>query len=80
MRPEARSLRRAESNLSQCVSLCKHSNLYQFLYLTLSKYGVIKQTYYIIRHTDKQREDEVKNNTWRFRRNKKAIEMFYTYY
>ena len=27
MRPEARSLRRAESNLSQCVSLCKHSNL-----------------------------------------------------
>ena len=27
MRPEARSLRRAASDLSQCVSLCKHSNL-----------------------------------------------------
>ena len=27
MRPEARSLRRAESDLSQCVSLYKHSNL-----------------------------------------------------
>ena len=39
-----------------------------------------KQTYYIIRHTDKQREDGVKNNTWRFRRNKKAIEIFYTDY
>lgn len=27
MRTEARSLRRAASDLSQCVSLCKHSNL-----------------------------------------------------
>lgn len=26
MRTEARSLRRAASDLSQCVSLCKHSN------------------------------------------------------
>mgnify|MGYP000345211553 CR=1 FL=1 len=29
---------------------------------------------------DKQRKDGVKNNTWRFQRNKKAIEMFYTDY
>ena len=36
MRPEVRSLRRAMSNSSQYVSLCKHSNFYVFVRYQLS--------------------------------------------
>lgn len=43
MRTEARSLRRAASDLSQCVSLCKHSNLSSLSLINVALRGGIRR-------------------------------------